>query len=137
MGGEAEKVSSIINQFYAEYNNSFNAIIKFKGGAVGFLATNWAVGKRIHTFEMHSKGISAFINPDDKAFIYADNREEPTIITATEAAASQDRIKYYGFYDENRHFIDCIKKGEEPETNFKDAAKTMELINRIYNSQIY
>ncbi|MEM1990380.1 MAG: Gfo/Idh/MocA family oxidoreductase [Candidatus Bathyarchaeia archaeon] len=137
MGGEVETVASLINQFYAEYNNSFNALIKFKGGTVGFLMTNWAVGKRIHTFEMHSRGISAFINPDDKAVIYADNCEEPiATITAAEAAGSQDRVKYYGFYDENRHFIDRIKEDKEPETNFEDAAKTMELINKIYNSQI-
>lgn len=137
MGGEVKTVASLINQFYAEYNNSFNALIKFKGGAVGFLMTNWAVGKRIHTFEMHSKGISAFINPDDKAVVYADNNEEPiATITATEAAGSQDRVKYYGFYDENRHFIDCIKEDRDPETNFEDAAKTMELINRIYYSQL-
>jgi len=137
MGGEVENVASVISQFYAEYNNSFNALIKFKGGAVGFLVANWAVGKRIHTFEMHSKGISAFINPDDKAVIYADNKEEPIVMTAAEAAASQDRIKYYGFYAENRHFIDCIKEDREPETSFKDAAKTMELVNKIYNSQIH
>ena len=107
--GEVGTVASLINQFYAEYNNSFNALIKFKGGTVGFLMTKWAVGKRIHTFEMHSRGISAFINPDDKAVIYADNCEEPiATITAAEAAGSQDRVKYYGFYDENRHFIDRI-----------------------------
>ncbi len=136
MGGEAESVVSDINRFYAEHNNSFNALLRFKNGASGFLVTNWAVGKRVHTFEMHAKGISAFINPDDKALIYADNKEEPITITAVEAADSEDRVKYYGFYAENRHFIDCIKEDREPETNFKDAAKTMGLINRIYNSQI-
>jgi len=136
IGGEPERVASDVNRFYAEYDNSFNALIRFKDGASGFLVTNWAVGKRVHTFEMHAKGISAFINPDDKALIYADNKEEPVTITTTEAAGSEDRVKYYGFYAENRHFIDCIKEDREPETSFKDAAKTMELVNRIYNSQI-
>jgi len=136
MGGETESVASDVNRFYAEYSNSFNVLIRFKNGASGFLVTNWAVGKRVHTFEMHAKGISAFINPDDKALIYADNEEEPVTITAAEAAGSEDRVKYYGFYAENRHFIDCIKEDKAPETNFKDTAKTMELVNRIYNSQI-
>ena len=134
--GEADKLVSDVNKFYVDYYNSFNALIKFKNGATGLLATNWAVGKRVHTFEMHAKGISAFINPDDKALIYFDNREEPRIITSMEAAGSDQRIKYYGFYQENRHFIDCLKEDREPETSFKDAVKTMELVWSIYINKI-
>ena len=63
-GGEVKAVASDINSFYAERENSFNALVKFTSGASGYLGTNWAVGGRIHTFEMHARGISAYINPD-------------------------------------------------------------------------
>ena len=43
---------------------------------------------------------------------------------------------FYGFYGENRHFIDCIKEKNMPDTNFADALKTMELVAWIYRSQI-
>lgn len=131
MGGEVKEVHSIVSRFNEEVPNSFNAVVRFEGGGVGFLCTNWAVGKRVHTFEMHSYGISAFVDPDDRALIYADNKEEPTVISATDAAGSAERYKYYGFYHENRHFIDCIKENREPETCFSDAVKTMELVDKI------
>ncbi|MGB9595301.1 MAG: Gfo/Idh/MocA family protein [Candidatus Poribacteria bacterium] len=136
MGGEVVSVASDIRRIYAEYDNSFNAIMKFKNGGTGILLTNWVVGKRVHTFEMHAKGISAFVNGDDSAFIYSDNKEEPLVLKTKEIAGSSENYKYYGFYNENRHFIDCIKQGKMPDTNFSDAYKTMELVNRIYQSQI-
>jgi len=136
MGGEVQSLSSVISSFYVDYENSFNAVLRFKNGASGLLITNWVAGKRVHTFEMHAKGISAFIDPDDRARIYADNKEEPHIITAVEAAGSDERFKYYGFYAENRHFIDCIKEDRQPETNFRDAEKTMELVKRIYEARM-
>ena len=39
-----------------------------------------------------------------------------------------------GFWHENRHFIDCVKEGRQPLTNFADAAKSMELVDRIYEA---
>lgn len=136
MGGEVISLASDIRRLYAEYDNSFNAILKFENGATGFLLTNWVVGKRVHTFEMHAKGISAFVDGDNSAFIYRDNNELAQIINAREIAGSSETYKYYGFYSENRHFIDCIKQKQAPETNFADAYKTMKLVNQIYRSQI-
>lgn len=136
MGGEVISVASDIRRLHAEYDNSFNALLRFENGATGFLLTNWVVGKRVHTFEMHAKGISAFVDGDDKAMIYRDNKAEAQMLDSREVAGSPETHKYYGFYGENRHFIDCIKQKQMPETNFADAFKTMELVNRIYRSQI-
>jgi predicted dehydrogenase len=85
---------------------------------------------------MHAKGISAFVNPNESAVVYSDNKEEGLIITTKEAAKSDEFAKYYGYYDENRHFIDCVKEGKQPETSFLDAVKTMELVDAIYHSRI-
>jgi virulence factor len=136
MGGEAVSVASDVRSIYAEYDNSFNALLKYENGATGVLLTNWVVGKRVHTFEMHATGISAFVNGDDGALIYSDNKEEPLVLNAKEVAGSSENHKYYGFYGEDRHFIDCIKQKKMPDTNFADAFKTMELVNCIYRSQI-
>ena len=98
MGGEVKKVSSDIENFYAEYDNTFNALLKFEGGAVGILLTNWVVGKRILRVEMHAKGISVFAEPDDKAIIYKDNKEEGEILPTKEVAQSNKEYKYAGFF---------------------------------------
>lgn len=134
-GGEVRKVYGSVRKLFTDYYNSFNALVCFEDGAIGFLMSNWMAGARVHTFEMHGKGISAFVNPNEKALIYADNKPEPKIISTYEAAGgSRDFHVYYGFYQEDKHFIDCIIRDEEPETCFKDAVKTMELIDLIYKS---
>ena len=136
MGGEVKKIVSSVKNLYAEYNNAFNALLEFENGAVGMLITNWVVGKRIFSVEMHSKGISAFAELDDKVVIYKDNEEKGEILLTAEAAKSKEMHKYAGFFAENRHFIDCLKQGKQPMPNISDSVKTMELVDRIYHSQI-
>jgi virulence factor len=134
--GEAKSVKSIIKSYYSDTPNAFNAIIEFENGATGILLTNWTVGKRIHTFELHSLGISAFVDCNDKALIYKDNNEEPEILYSTNVARSDKLHRFYGYYDEDKHFIECLKENKEPECNFADAVKTMELVDKIYQNNI-
>lgn len=134
--GEPERIVSDIRAIDAYYDNSFNAFMKFKNGSVGFLNTNWKVGKRIFSIEMHSRGISAFVEPEVEAKIFKDNKEVPELYKAEEYVGSEAFHKIAGFYQENRHFIDCIKKNTVPLTNFAEACRTMEVVDRIYHSQI-
>jgi predicted dehydrogenase len=133
--GEPRKVASHIRALDADYENSFNALIEFESGASGVLLSNWTGGARVHTFEMHSKRFSAFVDPNARATIYSDS-DKAVEITTQEAAGSDSQHKVYGFFGENRHFIDCVRSGQEPMTSFEDAAKTMELIDRINCSRI-
>lgn len=135
-GGDVKAVASDINRFYSERDNSFNAIVKFKSGASGYLCTNWAVGGRIHTFEMHARGISAYINPDAGGCATLYTNEGTTEITPEEAAGSDAAHKAYGFYGESRHFVNCIQQDRQPLTCFADAIKTMELVGAIYRNRI-
>ncbi|MDH7570886.1 MAG: Gfo/Idh/MocA family oxidoreductase [Armatimonadota bacterium] len=136
MGGEPASVASSVRALHAQYDNSFNALIRFENGCCGVLLTNWVVGKRVHTFEMHAKGISAFVDGDDKAILYTNNQDTGEVLDTRTVAGSDQNYKYYGFYGENRHFIDCIQEKRLPETHFGDAVKTMELVERIYRSQV-
>jgi len=132
MGGDVIDLASDVQSRNATFDNMFNAIVRFSTDAVGVLLTNWNVGARRHVFEMHAEGISAYVNPDESALIYADNENEPRVITTQEASGSNENRVYYGFAAENRHFINCVKAGINPQTNFQDAAKTMELVDWIY-----
>ncbi|MGC8977554.1 MAG: Gfo/Idh/MocA family protein [Candidatus Ratteibacteria bacterium] len=134
--GEVKNVKSIVKSYYSETPNAFNAIMEFEKGATGVLLTNWTVGKRFHTFEIHSVGISAFIDCNDKALIFKDNKEEPITLSSFNIAGSDKLHRFYGYYDENRHFIECLKEDKQPECNFGDAVKTMELVEKIYNNNI-
>lgn len=136
MGGEVRSLSSSVRKLYSNYYNQFIALMEFEEGGTGVLLANWVGGKRVHTFEMHAKGISAFIDPDTQAVIYADNSPEGVVLNTQEAAGSDEFHIYYGYYQENRHFIDCIKEDKLPETHFGDAVKTMGLVDRIYRAGV-
>lgn len=136
MGGEVKKLRASVRSLYADYNNSFNAIMEFENGAIGFLVSNFIVGKRIFSQEIHAKGISAYIEPEVRAVIYKDNKDEGMVLESSEVAGGKDLYQIAGFYAENRHFIDCLKVKKNPVTDFADAYKTMELVDRIYHSEI-
>jgi predicted dehydrogenase len=133
--GEPIKVASTLRSIGMDYQNSFNALVEFDSGATGALLSNFALGARIHTFEMHTKGFSSLVNPNDRALIF-DGTEEAMEISTFEAAGSEEFRVFYGFLQENRHFIDSIKNGTQPMTNLADAAKTMEFVDRIYASSL-
>ena len=132
MGGEVKKIVGKVDNFYTDFPNAFNALVEFESGAVGMLLCNWVTGRRIYSVEMHAKNISAYADPDDCSTIYKDGGEEGEVIATREAAQSEKPHHYLGFAGENRHFIDSIKSGQQPQTNFADGIKTMELVQKIY-----
>jgi len=118
------------------YANAFNALMRFDNDCSGVLLGNWCVGKRVHTFEMHARGISAFVDCNSVAHVYSDNSEEGLTLSATEVAGSEENRVYYGFEAQSRHFIDCVKSGAEPCSSMADAVKTMELVDAIYGTSM-
>jgi len=118
------------------YDNAFNALVRFENDCSGVLLGNWCVGKRVHTFEMHAKGISAFVDCNTSAVVYSDNKEEGTVLSATEVAGSEENRVFYGFEAENRAFIDAVKSGVPPSSSMEDAVRTMELVEEIYATSL-
>ena len=66
MGGEVKEVFSSVRRLFTEYDNSFNALVRFESGGVGFLMSNWIAGARVHTFEMHSRGCLLYTSPSPR-----------------------------------------------------------------------
>ncbi len=136
IGGDVVKVVGEVSNQGLHFGTRFNALVQFASGGAGVLLTNWRVGGRIHQFELHAEGISAYVNPNTAALIYTDGAEKAKRITAQKAAGSDENRVYYGFEGENRAFIDAVKTGQEPETCMSDAVKTMELVDRIYHNPL-
>ena len=133
--GEVKHVASSVRCTGGEdYPNSFNALLEFESGASGVLLTIWTVGKRFHSAEFHSKGISCYTEFEVEADIWADNKNEAEHLTAVELAGTDARHHTTGFFGENRHFIDCVQDGVQPLTCFDEATKTMELVDAIYRN---
>ena len=136
-GGEVESVGSDVRREGAEHYNIHLALVKFSSGATGVLLTNWRTGRRFFTVEIHGPGISCFGDPEEGGKVYADDRLEPVEeLDPFAMCGSPEEHRAYGPYDTSLHFIDCIRKGRQPDTNFEDATKTMELVDAVYRSQI-
>ena len=136
-GGEVEAVASDVRRLGATFRNMHTALVKFSSGATGVLQNCYMMGRRMFTVEVHSTGISMFGDPEEGGQVFADGKVEPmrTLDPWTLSESKKPHVAF-GAYALNRHFIDCVKTGQQPETNFEDAAKSMELVDAIYDSQI-
>ncbi len=134
--------------------NSWNSVIRFENGVVGVVQANYQTGGRTHTFEIHGAGASAFINvgmggPDCEARIMVVEGKTGYSLASTgagrrnvqeldgkELAGSDKFYRYYGFYNEDVHFLECVREGKTPETSIQDAVKTFELVELLRSNVI-
>lgn len=147
-GGEVVSVASDVRRLGAEHHTAHYALVTFSTGAVGTIMTNFMCGRRMFTVEIHSPGISCFGDLEEGGCIYADGKVEPQEkLTPLCGLHDPDHYRQFGIQelivpkaawhtDVNSHFFDCLRKNKQPETNFEDALKSMELVDAIFQSQI-
>ena len=118
----------------------WHAMGTFENGCTGFFSSNKRAGARVLEFKLHGVGISAYVNMDSAgahyssmtATIFTDNNfEKPEVIHDYDIAPNDSSQACVGFWQENRHFVDCVQKGKETDCSFADAAKTNGLCERI------
>ena len=130
-GGEVIDVQSVCKRVSVPDINFVIAMLQFDNGATGVLLSNRASGRRIFRVEMHAPGICAEAEPQGKGYLYADGDTTGIEFDPREVAGSDDDVIFRGFRAKNREFIDCVKSGDQPGSNFSDAVKTMEVAGKI------
>jgi virulence factor len=80
---------------------------------------------------MHAPGICVEAEHEGKGMLYAQGDTQGVAYDTREIAGSDELYVYGGFQAKNREFIDCLKTGQQPGSNFADALKTMEVAFRI------
>jgi len=131
LGGEVKNVRGAVRAVDGTDPNTFAAVLEFESGALGLLNTSWATGPRVHTFELHAVGASAYVDTNDQARILQRDAKDPMMLDAREVAGSDEFHRYYGFWAENRYFLDCVRSGRLPQTHLGDAVRSMELCEAI------
>ncbi len=134
--------------------NAWCAVTRFDNGVTGVIKGNYHTGGRVHKFEIHGPGVSAYINlgfgpagadatilPHKGKAQYSlpargEGGEEIVRIDGKELAGGGGFHKYYGFWQEDRHFIDCVRSGRQPETNIHDAVESFRWVEQIAASGI-
>jgi len=138
-GGEPLNVATVERQFGDVVPNSWCSVIKFDNGATGVFMSNYNTARRRHAFEMHGPGVSAYLNlgydgvDEISRIITPDDVEE---LDMRELAGSQEFHKHYGFFQENRHFIDCVKSRQRCMTDLDEVVKTYELLDMVKHSVV-
>jgi virulence factor len=134
--------------------NLWNGVIRFENGVTGVVLANYQTGGRTHTFEFHGPGASAFINlgtggSQCEAQMLVNEAKEGYSLAASgisggslqaldgkALAGSDEFYRYYGFYDEDVHFLECVRGGGTPETSIADAVETCKLVDMLESSVI-
>jgi virulence factor len=111
--------------------NFFSALLQFDNGATGVVLCNWASGRRIFKVEMHAPGICAEAELETRGRLYANGDTHGVEFDARTVAGGDELYIFGGFQAKNREFIDAIKTGVQPGSNFADAIKTMEVAETI------
>lgn len=129
--GEVKEVTSYVDHFFSDWDNCYNALIRFENSAIGIVSANRSSGARYERFEFHAREIAAYIRAPEVAEIYKDNQAKPLILRGEELTGSDDQRITYGYFAENRHFINCIKEDKKPLTDLEDSLKTMRLVEMM------
>lgn len=130
-GGEVVAVHSVAKRVQVPDVNWFTAILEFDNGATGLLVNSWSSGRRIFAVEMHAPGVCAEAEHEGKGYLYLNNDIKGIEYDTREVAGSDDLYVYGGFQSKNREFIDCLRTGRQPGSNFGDAVKTMQVAETI------
>lgn len=129
--GEVVNVRSLTKNIMVPDINYIMSTLEFDNGAIGIVMNSWTSGRRIFRVQMHAPGICAEAEHEGKGYLYADGDTKGVEYDTREVAESDQIYVFGGFRAKNREFIDSIKSGNQPGSNFSDAVKTMEVAEII------
>ncbi len=130
-GGEVVEIHSLTKHVLVPDLNFIAALLRFDSGATGLLVNSWTSGRRIFRVQMHAPGICAEAEHEGKGRLYADGDTTGIECDTRQVAGSDEFFVFGGFQAKNREFVDCLKAGRQPGSNFSDALKTMEVAEKI------
>ncbi len=136
LGGDVTDLASDVKRIGGAHENCWTALMQHEGGCTGVLVANWqAGGSRPYTFEMHGPGVSVYTHLSGDSQVWIEGERDPDALSQFPVTSPEQPQAYFGFREENRRFIDCIRTGEQPETSLTEAARSMALADRIYASR--
>ncbi|MCX7011549.1 MAG: Gfo/Idh/MocA family oxidoreductase [Candidatus Sumerlaeota bacterium] len=146
---EPVAVATVAGQYNEPFVNAWNSVARFENGVTGVIKSNYQIGGRIHDFEIHGPGASAFINlgfgkQDCEARILFGKGKAGYSLAATgaapvniqridgkELAGSDQFYRFYGFYQEDVHFLQCVRENKPPLNTIDEAVKTYRYVDMI------
>jgi len=106
--------------------DSAAALIRFKNGAAMTADVSWAINGKERSIYSEIYGTKAGASLDPFC-VYAE--EEGYLMDSRPVVEAQDM-----FYNEIRHFLDCVKEKKEPIAPLEDGTAIQRILNGIYDS---
>ncbi|MBI3941897.1 MAG: Gfo/Idh/MocA family oxidoreductase [Chloroflexi bacterium] len=120
--GEPKQVKAVAWSRDTEREGNILAVIEFAGGTLGTVISSHGSGGLCERLEAHGNGLSVFAESNGTRIVrnMSGGKEKDETFPLPDS-----------FYEQDRHFIDCVKYGAEPLISGKEAVKTMELLYTI------
>lgn len=154
-GGEPVKTASVLAACDEPFPNAWSAVSRFDNGVTGVVKGHYMTGGRVHKFEVHGASLSVYMSlgigeSQTEAIVLTREGKAPYSLAAAGGVAddslahldgkalagSEAFHRYYGFYQEDRHFLDCVRTGAACEASIQDAVETFRWVEAIQHSAI-
>ena len=122
-GSDVAEVHSSVQRRFSKYNDVHAALVVFENGCVAQISANCTTDARLERYEIHGRGISAFLEGVDSGTVVSDGETMELTGNSADAVRAKDE-----------HFLDCIRHDRAvglPGANLDEAVKTMELCEAI------
>jgi len=130
--GEPIAVSSTVRNSTVDGNCKYNALLTFAQGRTAFFSAHWNSGRRALDLEIHGQGCVARTDVETTGTYFDADHPEGLVLHAADVAGDEADLHVGGFFAQSRHFMDCVKAGEQPVGSFPEALRTMQVVDRIY-----
>lgn len=141
LGGDVAEVYAVNHAYFDRHLDSFAALVRFQNGATGLFHNHLLGEVRAEKLAFHGRRASAFLEGlTTRCIVHQDDfTHELKVIEHGDPSAPQwaDRPRgpyLNGWWDQDRHFLDCVREGRAPTppaADLVEAVKTMELIDAI------
>ena len=156
VGGECVDCATVAASFSdCPVENAWSSVMRFDNGVTATMRSNYQAGARIHMFEIHGPGASAFINIGmggaecEATILYSTSGKsmyslasagvggmQREHIDGKELAGSEKFYAYYGYKQEDEDFVNAILNGTKPLCTIEDAAESMRLVENVHATAI-
>ena len=117
--------------FDSDYRNCYTGLVRFDNGATGFIHGNRASGGRVLRGELHGTGVGCYFKIPHEIEITEDNEARTLGGWQIDGVAEADTYLYDGVLTMHEHIVDCVRTGEKPLTDIRDAIHSMALVAQL------
>lgn len=129
---EPLEVTSYQDSPATDWNTNYNALIRFRNGAVGIITGNRSSGGRYLRTELHGIGVGCYMQIPGEIEVH-ENGEGPNVLSGAEISGvpEDDTHGFDGVMEMHREFARSVMTGNTPLTDLRDVIHTMELVENI------